>query len=178
MDDHLNGRGGLMALVIEATAGHASANSYVTLAEAVSYFEGRAGAEAWDDATTAERNQALVSATTRLEQEQYQGDRTSSTQALAWPRSNLTYDGQSVDGATVPSFVKRATYEEALAILDAPDKYGPTGLEGFTSVDVGSVALGIRGDTTAPSSLSPMAARFLKPVRLGGGANTVTLIRS
>lgn len=167
-----------MALTLKATAGASDANCYLTLNEAIAYFEGRPGAEAWEDASTAERTKALVGATMRLEQEQYRGTRASDTQALAWPRSGVTYDGAELSDQTVPVVVQRACCEEALALLEEPERYAATGLEGFTSVDVGSLSLGIRGDQSAPMVLSPAASRLLRFVRVGGGAHSFRILPS
>ena len=83
-----------MALTLDATVGGVAANAYADRAAANAYFEGRPGSEAWTAATDVSggtREQALVAATSRLEQERYKGMKISSTQRLQWPRSG-TYD--------------------------------------------------------------------------------------
>lgn len=83
-----------MASAIVATVGSASANSYVTLAEAVTYFGDKLNVKAWDVAETANQTKALLMAARRLERENWIGTRVTSTQALAWPRG----DAQKPDG--------------------------------------------------------------------------------
>jgi hypothetical protein len=130
-------------LVLDATAGGASSNSYVSLADAETYFEGRPFASAWNDATDPEKEQALVYATTILERERWAGAKGVSydaalTQALAWPRRwapTLEWDAAPqwisewffdvgtgyYSDLTVPTPIVRATCELALEILRAGD---------------------------------------------------------
>lgn len=132
-----------MPLVLDATAGGASSNSYVSLADAETYFEGRPFASAWTGADQADKEQALVYATTILERERWLGAKGATyqaalTQALAWPRRwvpTLEWDAAPqlvseffIDTATgyygeltVPTPIVRATCELALEILRAGD---------------------------------------------------------
>lgn len=111
-----------MAVTIVATVGSASANSFVTLAEAATYAEARLNASTWEtSATTDNKNRALVEATRELSALVWQGKRTDSTQALSWPRQvtvdpdnpSLTYFASTV----IPTRVKDATCELALAFI-------------------------------------------------------------
>ncbi len=132
-----------MPLVLDATAGGASSNSYVSLADAETYFEGRPFASAWNDADQPEKEQALVYATTILDRERWAGAKGTTynaalTQTLAWPRRwvpTLEWDAAPqlisewfIDTATgyyseltVPTPIVRATCELALEILRAGD---------------------------------------------------------
>lgn len=111
-----------MAISIDATVGGASANSYVTLAEADAFMTGRLNASAWEtDATTDDRNRALVEATRHLSALDWSGYRTDATQALAWPRQ-WARDPDSPTQAyysttVIPERLKRATYQLALAYI-------------------------------------------------------------
>jgi hypothetical protein len=75
-----------MPVTIDATVGGANANSYVTLAEADAYLEGRLNVTAWTSATTDTKNRALVEAQRTLSPLPWAGSRTTDAQALAWPR--------------------------------------------------------------------------------------------
>jgi hypothetical protein len=75
-----------MPISIIATAGAANANSFVTLAEANAYIDGRLNASSWTDASTDTKNRALVEATRDISDLTYVGTRVDLTQALAWPR--------------------------------------------------------------------------------------------
>ena len=52
-----------MAATIDATLKGTSANSYVTLAEANTYFETVPDSSTWDNKTDDQKNRALISAT-------------------------------------------------------------------------------------------------------------------
>tara|TARA_R110000744_G_scaffold154666_4_gene269745 strand:- start:414 stop:941 length:528 start_codon:yes stop_codon:yes gene_type:complete len=112
-----------MAIAIDATVGSAAANSFVTLAEADSYMEGRLNSTLWDAATDDSKNRSLVEATRYLSALEWTGDRVDSTQSLAWPRQNA-YDPDSpiydYFGTTViPARIDRGTYELANEFIKA-----------------------------------------------------------
>jgi hypothetical protein len=110
-----------MAVTIDATVGGATANSYVTLASANSYMEGRLNATTWDDATDDEKNRALVEATHELEVQPWDGTRVTTTQALAWPRQwvvnpdDPNYNDYST--TVIPSRVTTAQMELAFQFI-------------------------------------------------------------
>jgi hypothetical protein len=121
-----------MALVIVATPGSASANSFVTLAEWTTYIESRlnVGAFAGTDDTN---NRALAEATRELSALPYQGERATATQALAWPRAYAPDPDAPLSAVVdpvdpwvvyfaddvIPERMKRATYELALEFRKA-----------------------------------------------------------
>ena len=156
-----------MAVTVTATAKGTTSNSYVTLAEADAYFEGRLDVSEWDAATTDNQNRALVMATNRLEQEDYFGTPTDSDQRLKWPRSGVwDSDGRVWDQDEVPRPVKEATYELALALTVGDLELKDTGLEGFRNVAVGALNV-----TPAPGfeggRLPKQVLRLLEGLRVG-----------
>jgi hypothetical protein len=117
-----------MALVIVATPGSATANSFVSLAEWTTYMESRLNDGAFTDADDDTKNRALAEATRELTALFYDGERTTETQVLAWPRDSAPdpdapFDafGAEVDfdDDVIPERIKRATYELAFAFLKA-----------------------------------------------------------
>lgn len=110
-----------MPVTIVATAGSASANSFVTLAEADTYAESRLNASTWDDATADTQNRALVEATRELSVLTWIGWRTDDVQALSWPRQlvrNPDDPYHNYYGTTViPQRVKDATCELAFQFV-------------------------------------------------------------
>ena len=81
-----------MPISINATVGSASANSYITLADAQAIVDGfveDADVTAWASATTDQKNRALFTATQRLDRERFLGARATDTQALQWPRTGV-----------------------------------------------------------------------------------------
>ncbi len=99
--------------MIDATAGGATANSYVTLADAEGYFAARLGTEPWTTADAATRESALRMATRALERLRWPGLRQNAMQTLSWPRTGVAW---ATDGS-VPQPVCDAQCEEALAWL-------------------------------------------------------------
>lgn len=123
-----------MALTIEATTGGASANSFVTEAEAIAYMAARLNAGAWSTTTTGGtltelEKKALIEAARAFDLLGWEGTRSTDTQALAWPREYaVNPDATISDPATeypyyandvVPQRVKDAACEYALELLRA-----------------------------------------------------------
>ena len=128
-----------MAASIDTTVGGASANSYVTLAEADAYFDEHLNVTDWTDATDDLKNRALIQAARRLDQLSFNGGKATEAQALKWPRIGVVDDeGYGIDSDEIPQQMKDAQCELALAML-ASDLLADTGLEGFEMVEVGPV---------------------------------------
>jgi hypothetical protein len=113
-----------MAVTIDATVGGASSNSFVTLAEADTYIEGRLNASAWDDASDDSCNRALVEATREISSlTGWYGSRVTDTQALSWPRDFCPIpdgaNGWYYENTLIPQAVKDATMELAFQFLNA-----------------------------------------------------------
>lgn len=120
-----------MAVTIVATAGSATANSFVTLAEALAYTEGRLNASAFNTNTDSQ-NRALVEAARELDRLTWRGYRADATQALSWPRTGVVdidapidatpgvWTGQpEYDEDEIPDRVKNAQIELAVEFLRA-----------------------------------------------------------
>lgn len=121
-----------MAAVINATLSSATANSYVTLAEADSYFETVPDATTWDNKTTDQKNRSLISATRWIDSLNFYGDRCNADQALKWPRTNYDVDNITLECDLIPLQIKYATYELARALANDTDAVtGNTGTTGL-----------------------------------------------
>lgn len=115
---------------IDATVGGEESNSYVTLEEAEAYFAQRLHAAAWDDASEADHEKALLTACRHIEACQirvhrrpygstslFGGDPLEPaypTQALKFPRKR---DQDATGAYIIPRPVKDAECEEALVLL-------------------------------------------------------------
>jgi hypothetical protein len=106
---------------INATLSSASANSYVTLADANSYFETVPNSATWTDKTDDQKNRALISATRWIDSLNFYGDRCNADQALKWPRNNYDVDNITLSCSVIPSQIKYATYELARALANDTD---------------------------------------------------------
>lgn len=158
-----------MALVIDATLSGANSNSYVTLAEANSYFEARLHTSVWDAASDDDRNRALAMATKRIEQENFYGDRASSAQKLKFPRVNIGYlDGILLDD-TIPNILKEAQFELAIHLLSVNMTLKGVATDAYKEIQVGSIKVQPAIDpsdnaSSAYNTLPPFVASLLSDI--------------
>ena len=110
-----------MAATINATLSSASANSYVTLAEADAYFETVPDATTWDNKLDDARNRALIAATRWIDSFVFFGDRCDHGQALKFPRNNYQVDDVELACTAIPNNIKYAQYELARALANDTD---------------------------------------------------------
>lgn len=154
-----------------ATVGSATANSYVTVAAADTYFDERLNVTDWttlsgDD----DKERALIMATRRLDLEEYEGEKTDIAQALKWPRLYATDDdGEEYDSDTIPMIVQHSTFELALEFLKS-DALADTGLDGFEEIQVGPIRVKTRlGEKVG--ELPDNVRRWLRPVLISSGSS-------
>lgn len=95
-----------MPAKIIAKLGHTEQNSYVTIAQANSYFDNRRDVDEWDDLTSVEREEVLIQAARDLDSFDYSGDKYYESQGLAFPRRTHRYviTGNCATPITVNSF--------------------------------------------------------------------------
>lgn len=168
-----------MAFEVEDGTGLIDSTSYVDVADADAYHTDR-GNTAWTDADTDLKQQALIRATQALDQyglERYIGTRSTSTQALEWPRTDaVDRNGFTLTG--IPVAVKQATYDAGLAELTTPYALTPT-LERGGAVKMERVegAVTVEYDTSAPSvTVYTTVTRALAPVLSTGSAMRVVRV--
>lgn len=154
-------------MAIDTTIGGASADSYLSVAEADAYAAADLGrnATAWAEAQTDTKERALKRATRDLSRiAGYTGARWSFDQALVFPRS---IDLDPVTGLPVlPVPLKNATAEQAMYVIrnanvidDAASRRA-RGLSNFTEPDVG----GQLADDPDFGAISPRAIELLQPL--------------
>jgi hypothetical protein len=150
-----------MALVLNT-------NSYVTVANAETYFETRIDGANWNSASNELKEEALVTATQIIDNHSWIGSAISSSQALAWPRKNaMYYDARlgmdiTFGNSEIPDLVKIAVYEQALHLLNNEDVLAQT-TQTFESISVGSISLSDSNNDVTRISITP--AFVLKPIR-------------
>lgn len=134
-----------------ADVGASNANSYVTVAQADSYFSDSFGRSLWISSSQTDREAAVITASRTLDMYMtWEGYQATTSQSMEWPRSG-TYDktGRSYANDIIPGPVRFATFELAYFILENQGisfeqqtvdrvKIGPVDVE-FTprSVDAG-----------------------------------------
>ena len=180
-------------MVLVATAGASTANSYVTVAAATAFLHERLDTDPWyaegstGDGSLAQRREAgLIWATQLLDdQMQWYGTPTSLTQALAWPQTGqVDRQWQALDAATVPRVVQRATAFYALELLRGTTASSTSGAgDGVKRRKVGDTEIEYFAAPTSGTTVAPLTSmpgevrRMLSPYgRLRGGL-TVPLVR-
>ena len=121
-------------------------NSYVSHAEAVTYFADRIDTDDWDLAVLADQEKALMTATRILDDRVWIGQAVSSTQSLAWPRSGAVYVDPRMGRLiqltedVYPDRLKWATFELALHILHNENMLD-SNEQLFEEIKVGSISI-------------------------------------
>jgi len=180
-----------MAITIVATAGSASANSYLTLSDTQDLIDGLVEDDdvaAWASATTDQKNRALYSATQRIDRERFLGARATDTQALQWPRTGVrkpdTYINTYSVGfpfrittdyftdTEIPDQIKKALAVLSVYLNNNKDGLGLSGLEDYKNIKVGSLdatpnSYGAVGADRVP----PMFERYFTGIRISGPGN-------
>jgi len=148
-------------------------NSYATVSEANSHLEDRLDVAAWTEAPEAQKAQALVTATSVIDQQKWAGYSVSASQELAHPRILTYFDprlGRTVNtsATSVDKRVFRATVELAYHFLNNDGILDNSGE--VKSISVGPINL----QSIRPSSLIPSFVRqYIQPLLLNSGSNMV-----
>ena len=163
---------------VTATVGGASSNSYVTTAEGDTYFDERLNTSNWTDED--DKARAVIEATRLLDREQFAGERAAQSQALKWPRvGTYNEDGYEYASDAIPTFIKHATLELALRLLNnaasGSDTLAGTGLEAYKRVKVGPMEVEPRQGYD-PSDIPDSVMDLIEHV-VTTAANSAELIR-
>lgn len=180
-----------MAVTIVATAGSATANSYITLDEADDYVEAMVSStdvSKWSTGTDDTRNRALAAATQRLDRERFLGARATDTQALQWPRTGVrkpdTYVNTYATGfpfrisddyftdEEIPDQIKRAQIELAVYLHNNEEGISLSGLNDYKRVKIGSIDITPdKAGAVGADHVPPMFERYMTGLRISGPGN-------
>jgi hypothetical protein len=116
-----------MPVSVVATAGASNANSYLTVAAGDDLANVYLGTLSWSSASTDNKGRALIMATRYLDELDWIGERTSTTQALDWPRSGAVCGEWSFGTGIIPAPIQQATFDLAEALLASPKLLGGNG---------------------------------------------------
>jgi hypothetical protein len=165
---------------LDATAGGSSSDSYTTVAEADTYHDNHLYASDWTNATTSNKEKALKMATRILDEKiDWSGSKSTSSQALAWGRTDVTDDGYIVGSSVIPTPVKNATSEFARHLIGSDLTVDAQG-KGLDSLAVGSITLSFDKTDTAgviPSIVQEML-RGWGAIHARAKFGTATVVRS
>ncbi len=180
-----------MAVTIDATAGGANANSYITLTEADTFVEAMISSSdvsKWTTGNDDTRNRALAAAAERLDRERFLGARATDTQSRQWPRTGVrkpdTYVNTYATGfpfrisedyftdTEIPDQIKRAQIELAVYLKNNVDGISLGGLEDFKSVKIGNIEVTPdKSGAIGADRVPPMFERYLTGLRISGPGN-------
>lgn len=140
-------------------------DSYISLADAETYFAGRLHSDAWDSASELDKEKALKTATKRIDMLSFRGRPVDTEQALAFPRYILGDSGYlfTVD---ITQKLEDATCEEAIALLEQTDfdlKREKMKEAGVTSVSAGDSSESYSERDKGFRLLSPYAQKLISP---------------
>ena len=154
-------------MAFDATAGAATANSYASVAEADAYLAVRGDTSTWTALTTTQKENKLQWAVIILDTLVFMGKKSSSTQAMEWPRINvLDRNGWTVSG--VPVQLKNAQAELAFRLIadDWTAGLGPITQE---SLKVGPIEFGPKSHRAIPAAVVALLQPFLAVIPGSGG---------
>ncbi len=174
-----------MALVLDATVAGENANSYITAADADTYYEGRLFASDWTGASDSTKEAALVWATRMLDYSfDWTGSKYTLEQALRWPRFGaLDRDGQLFDSNEIPTELQYAVSELA-RLLITEDRAAEPGTMGLEKLKVDVIELTfdkLDRAATVPDEIYQMISHLGKlniSASGGGQVHAATLIRT
>jgi len=146
-------------------------NSYVTVAEADSYFLDRLDVAAWSAASETEKAQALITATAVMDDMDWIGYAISDSQTLAFPRNGSYFDPrvglEVLLDTSIPKRIIVANCELAYHLLNNDGLLDDTGA--LDSLQIGSISLQkVRSANKIPMSVK----RMLKPLLSKGGVSS------
>jgi hypothetical protein len=166
-----------MALVVEDGTGLSTAEAYISVEDATTYFAARGNATWSGLASDTVREQLLRKAADYMEgayRLRWKGVRNTETQALSWPRTDVVVDDFDLATDEVPTLVARANAE--LAVRAAAGD-----LLGDASAQVVQETVGPISVTYAPGARQGTAYKavdaMLQPL-LARGANTASVVRA
>ena len=107
-----------MAIIVEDGSGIANAQSYISVADADTYFAEHSQPAIWTAALTADKEKALKLSTQYMDavfKLRWKGTRKLETQALDWPRYSVNdRDGYWIPDTPLPRVLKEACAEYAV----------------------------------------------------------------
>ncbi len=128
-----------MALIVEDGTRPAGANTYATVGEADAYLALR-GIDAWADATTEEKEAALIKAADYLNGLSWHGRKVAS-RVMAWPRADMVdADGYGISSGEIPEAVVDACCYMAGEFIGGADPLAAQD-RALSSMKVGSVEM-------------------------------------
>lgn len=153
-----------MAIIIDATIGGLSSNSYITLSRSMDLAATLPHMDEWFTEVDINRAQLLTHATRMIDLHFVpKGRKANDSQALWWPQSRIYYADTTVwiPSEIIPSFVEYATLEWALALYQNPNPYAEIA-SGLRMLDTPSYRMEFTGDrqSIVPKIISDLLSPY------------------
>jgi hypothetical protein len=169
-------------MAIDTTPGGASADGYVSEADADAYHTDRVDNDAWDTATTLQKETAIKNATRLLDLLQWKGSKYFEDGALRWPREGVyDLDGIMLAVDTIPTFLENATAEYAFVLLRDGDVTAAPGSAGLEKLKVDVIELEFdteRNNPTQKSQDTPDSVLAIIQPYLASSAFAMRVVRT
>lgn len=161
----------MASLVVEDGTGKATANTYISQADADTYFEKHLYGTSFSGASSANKDIALMMSTRLIDNYfSFEGRKVGDSQALEFPRFDIEdRSGFLIDSGTIPQALKDATAELAKWLI-ASDRTADASGKGFKNLQVGSLSM--TPDTADKTPVLPdVVVKLLAPLgrQIGGG---------
>jgi hypothetical protein len=166
-----------ISIVVEDGTGKTDANAYVSVASARAYAEARGKDDVLpedDDDVAA----LIVQSTDYLETLPWKGTRTTTTQALAFPRCGVVIDGQCLADDVIPVRLTTAQSQAVLEIAVNGDLLPTQMKPGIKEKDIGPIkTIYFGGDNTDFIPRFPMLDAMLRQLLGTSGASNIFGVR-
>jgi len=127
-------------MALDATIAGASADSYISVADADTYHGTNLNVTDWTGASNDSKERSLKMATRLLDERiDWIGSKNTDAQALRWPRAAVTTpDGYAIETTEIPTAVTNATAEFAKYLI-ASDRTDDAEGKGLIEASIGSI---------------------------------------
>jgi len=150
-------------------------NSYISVADATTILADRFGLSDWDAADPVTKAQALVTATSAIDERRWLGFAVSASQPLGWPRTSAKFVDPKLNlivnpaNDEIPERVKLATTLQALHFIQFPAAYASE--ESIAeSITVGPISISDSNSRTKTVKFPYKVVDLLKPLTVRGNS--------
>lgn len=151
-----------MPITVYPSAGY---NSYISVDDATDYLELSLHANSWNNASSSDKEKALVTAARLLDRYRWIGTKTDAAQGLDWPRTGVSdAEGNEIEDDEIPQQILDLQCELAVILLD--DRTAQNGSNGPVKfLATGKVTVEFFGSPTTKGpvfrAVQRMAGEFL-----------------
>jgi hypothetical protein len=160
----------MATIVVETGSGSATANSYISEPDFLTYATDR------DVTITGTEAVLLIQAMDYIEQQPFKGVKGSDEQALQWPRWGVLIDGYYVDTDEIPVLLQDALCEVAIGIDGGTNPLADEA-RATKSEKVGEIAVTYMDGARNSTYLKAAETKLQKLLKAGSGGISAVAIR-